>query len=301
MGVVIKSISEYIGDPAELPDLTTGILDLYGPSFGSFGFRKLRRGHDGPAVRVFHTGTEAAADIGFTSTGALDEAALTTFANGGTLAVDRWYDQSGNGRDIIFATRPRLVNAGTIERAGVSPALFADGIDDYAGLSNGGLSLFLVSALQSRLVAAVRKTGASARSIVTFGNPGASTGAPVSLVLLSLADNGFRLEARGGNTTGGDLTQLPSAARTIANHVVTATADWASDMLRLRVDGIEVTQALPAGTSAPTVAPNRAHFLSGSALPPTSFFNGHVAELHFLRDRGGLNAAAFEAAVTGIF
>jgi hypothetical protein len=74
----------------------------------------------GSAIRVRKsTGgdTTTEQDIGFVGT-ALDTAALATFAGSETVVVTKFYDQSGNGRDMVQATgskQPRIVNAGAYD------------------------------------------------------------------------------------------------------------------------------------------------------------------------------------------
>jgi len=97
----------------------TGLLDLYPNAAAAYSLRKLRAAYTGSAIEVRRTNNDVA-DIGFTSTGELDTAALLAFTGTGALDngfVTKWYDQSGNARNATQVTalsQPKIVNAGSI-------------------------------------------------------------------------------------------------------------------------------------------------------------------------------------------
>jgi hypothetical protein len=98
--------------------LQDGLLDAYPSAAAAYSLRKLRSFYSGSAIRVRRSSDNAESDIGFTGAGDLDEAALTTFVGANDGFVTTFYDQSGNGRDLVQATagdQPRIVNAGTVE------------------------------------------------------------------------------------------------------------------------------------------------------------------------------------------
>lgn len=59
------------------------------------------------AIRVRRSSDSAEADIGFAADGNLDATSLLSFVGSGTGFVSKWYDQSGNGRDLVQATNLR--------------------------------------------------------------------------------------------------------------------------------------------------------------------------------------------------
>lgn len=61
-------------------------------------------GWDGSCLRVRRSSDNAELDIGF-SGNAVDWAAADSFAGGSNLFVTRWYDQSGNGADLVQAAQ----------------------------------------------------------------------------------------------------------------------------------------------------------------------------------------------------
>jgi hypothetical protein len=62
--------------------------------------RKLRSAYSGSAIRVVRTNDSASQDIGFTSDGLVDTAAIDSFRGSNGAYLSRIYDQSGNSRDL---------------------------------------------------------------------------------------------------------------------------------------------------------------------------------------------------------
>lgn len=75
-------------------------------SVAAYSARQLRTGYSGAAVRVIKLSTSAESDLPLNFTQA-DALAISTRDD---LEVVKWYDQSGNGRDLIFSAtnRPKL-------------------------------------------------------------------------------------------------------------------------------------------------------------------------------------------------
>jgi hypothetical protein len=71
------------------------LLDKYDID-AAFSLRKVRADYNGPCVRVRNSSGDFA-DIGFTSSGALDEAALNAHCGDNDGAVQTWYNQSTEG------------------------------------------------------------------------------------------------------------------------------------------------------------------------------------------------------------
>jgi hypothetical protein len=95
------------------------LLDIYPSAAAAYSLRLLRTDYTGSAIRVRRTDL-VESDIGFTSTGALDTAALLAFTGTGALDngfVKTWYDQSGNARNATQATaanQPQIVSGGSV-------------------------------------------------------------------------------------------------------------------------------------------------------------------------------------------
>lgn len=80
------------------------------------------------AIRVRRSSDNTEQDIGFTAN-SLDTASLATFVGANSAYVTKFYDQTGNGFDMVQATstkQPRIVNAGAYD----AKAIF-DATDDF--------------------------------------------------------------------------------------------------------------------------------------------------------------------------
>ncbi|MDH7461706.1 arabinofuranosidase catalytic domain-containing protein [Chitinophagaceae bacterium 26-R-25] len=93
----------------------------------AFSLRQLSTGYLGKAIQARRSSDNAVQDIGFTSAGDLDTAALKTFVGSGNGYVSTWYDQSGQKRDKTQPTatlQPQIVNAGVVYRKGGQPVIY---------------------------------------------------------------------------------------------------------------------------------------------------------------------------------
>jgi Concanavalin A-like lectin/glucanases superfamily len=80
-----------------------------------FSVRLANTSYTGNCVNVYRYSDANTHDIGFTTQGLLDWNAANTFANGSSLYVMTWYDQSGHGNNAIatsYQTAPFLINSG---------------------------------------------------------------------------------------------------------------------------------------------------------------------------------------------
>lgn len=139
------SIGSYI---SILPTLDGGaedlLLDLYPGSYMAFSLRKISKNYSGPAISVYNGSTSA--DIGFDN-GLLDTAALAAHCGSNDGLIDVWYDQSGNGNDMIQLgtpiRNPRIYIGSTaqVESEGGKPIVRAipnanlDALNSYVGAS----------------------------------------------------------------------------------------------------------------------------------------------------------------------
>lgn len=106
------------------------LLDTYSGAAAAYSLRKLDCDYAGSAIRVRRSSDNTESDIGFTSNGDLDTAALKTFVGtGGTDDgfVVIWYDQSGNSRNATQSTagnQPKIMDNGVIYRKNSLPAVY---------------------------------------------------------------------------------------------------------------------------------------------------------------------------------
>jgi hypothetical protein len=113
----------------------TPLLDDYPSAAAAYSLRKLRSAYTGSAIEVRRTNNDVA-DIGFTSSGTLDTAALLAFTGTGALDngfVTKWYDQSGNAKDATqttLANQPQIVSSGSVILDNGKPTILFDGVND---------------------------------------------------------------------------------------------------------------------------------------------------------------------------
>jgi hypothetical protein len=103
----------------------TPLLDIYPNAAAAYSLRKLRSAYTGNAIRVRRSNDNAEQDIGFLNE-VLDTAALLSFVGANNGFVTTWYDQSGNGLNVIQTSstnQPRIVNSGVVEIENVNPAI----------------------------------------------------------------------------------------------------------------------------------------------------------------------------------
>ena len=96
----------------------------------AYSVRKLNSCYLGYALTVRRSSDNTTQDIGFTSGGDLDQAALLAFVGAGSGYVAKWYDQSGFNKDATQATltnQPRIVNAGAIDLINNRPTIYFSG------------------------------------------------------------------------------------------------------------------------------------------------------------------------------
>lgn len=106
----------------------TGILDqLSTAALAAYSLRALVTDFAGTyAIQVRESGGDTLADIGFDANGDLDTAALLAHCGSNSGFVKIWYDQSGNGRNLVQATagqQMRIVSSGVLDTQDGSGAI----------------------------------------------------------------------------------------------------------------------------------------------------------------------------------
>jgi hypothetical protein len=109
-----------------------GILNQFpGASLG-LSLDKLDKNYTGSAIKVRRSSDNNELDIGFVNN-ELDTASLLNFVGSGNGFVSIWYDQSGEGNNLLQTSasrQPMIVKAGVLVTENGKPALNFDGIDD---------------------------------------------------------------------------------------------------------------------------------------------------------------------------
>lgn len=129
-------------------------LDGLSPT-GAWSVRKLRTAYAGACLRVRRSSDNTESDIGFSSN-ELDTSALLSFVGAGDGFVVRWYDQSGNSRDLPQTTstqQPKIVASGALVLGpGSKPTLDFDGSNDVLQSSIAISNLITASAYAAHAV-----------------------------------------------------------------------------------------------------------------------------------------------------
>jgi hypothetical protein len=124
--MILAPGANFLGGEAKFDSDFVGLLDLYPNAEVAHSIRKLRAAYTGSAIRVRRASDNAEQDIGFTTSGNLNESDLLTFVGVNSGYVVKWYDQSGNGNtatQTIAARQPIIVNSGIIVKVNNKPAI----------------------------------------------------------------------------------------------------------------------------------------------------------------------------------
>lgn len=174
------------GTPSSTVSVTTATLPILltavpVAAYRAYSVRQLSTSYAGSAVRVRRSSDNTEQDVGFVGN-VLDTASLLSFVGSGSGFVTKWYDQSGNGRDIAQTTvgsQPRIVNAGTIDTVNGIPAVRFDGVDDLLDASTS-LGLYSAGAMSAAMV--VSATSGAVNTIVSEVNNGVDNGATYKIL-----------------------------------------------------------------------------------------------------------------------
>lgn len=145
-----------------LPNLTLDVLGV--AAKGAYSVRRLSRSYTGACMQVTRASDSTTQDIGF-SGDALDTAALATFCAGTTGYVSKWYDQSGNGHDLIQATQAnmwRIYASGAVETKNSLPSLRA--IDAVRGMQSASFTAYTGSQMIGNVVGVLSSSTAGVTS-----------------------------------------------------------------------------------------------------------------------------------------
>ena len=112
------------------------LLNLYPGAAAAYSLRLLNTDYSGSAVRVRRADDNEESDIGFRAGAGgkiLDTSTLETFSLGGDCFVTTWYDQSGNGYNVIKtaeSAQPKIVSSGSTITENGKPVVQFDGGND---------------------------------------------------------------------------------------------------------------------------------------------------------------------------
>jgi PKD repeat protein len=122
------------------------LLDAFPNAAAAYSLRKLRAAYTGSAIRVRRSTDNTEQDIGFNGSNGLDTTALLAFVGAGNGFVATWYDQSGNGRDVIqtsSANQPQIVSSGSVIAENGKPSVQFNGTSNVLTASTASNWNFL--------------------------------------------------------------------------------------------------------------------------------------------------------------
>jgi len=157
-----------------------GLLDTYSGARAAFSVRLLDKDYTGSAIRVRRASDNTEQDIGFTLAGDLDTSALTTFCTGTDGFLRTWYDQSGNGNNLVQTTaanQPKIYDSstGTITVNSFAGAKF-DNSNDAMTVSFTSTSNYSIYHV---LKQDVIRTNSDLFSLIDYGTSGSKSGVQV--------------------------------------------------------------------------------------------------------------------------
>lgn len=104
----------FVGGAGKYPIL----LDLYPGASVAYSVRKLNSSYTGFCMQIRRSSDSTTQDIGFDDEGYVDVAAISSFCGAGSGYLRTWYDQSGNGNNLVNTvagtTQPLVYNSGSL-------------------------------------------------------------------------------------------------------------------------------------------------------------------------------------------
>lgn len=214
----------------------SGILDTIGVNHvAAYSLRRLRGGYTGNCVNVRRSSDDALLDIGFDSNGDFDQTAFSAFVGGGSGYVKKWYDQSGNGYDVVQTTNASQPTLTPLDY-GQKPAISFNGTTNtllapdpaLLDLLDGSLSVYGVCSIDVDGYIVICGKGQNAvsgfrcfmeagrRMKLWYGNDGEPYSAQSAVLTLSTKSSVFwGRDVANGNSQAGLGATLAEAAQTV--------------------------------------------------------------------------------------
>lgn len=122
-GVAKANIAKVAG--VEVPAASGAVLDSYTGAGTAYALFQLYSSYTGDCIRVYRDSDGDTLDVGFDGSGDLNTADIESFCSGTTGRVITWYDQSGNGYDMVYVTGTRAIiyESGAVYTVNGTPAV----------------------------------------------------------------------------------------------------------------------------------------------------------------------------------
>lgn len=254
------------------------LLDQYSGAAVAYSLSQLRTGSELSVVRVRRSSDNTEQDF---TAAQVTNGTLATFCGAGDGFVSTWYDQSGNGRNVIQPTtgsQPKIVSSGTLVTHNSQPAIDTNGgktLYNAASGLNTGAALMTFAAYSTPVTAAPDTNtmflfAVGINSVSAVLSYFASTGA------LSGEYAAFNVNSDSADT--GSPRLASSTYRRSADALVVETVQVLSTGIKLFQNNSEVTLGLSSGSASVSgnYTPNaitRNAALTLSGLPGTTINN----------------------------
>ncbi len=197
------------------------LLDNYSGATAAYGLRRLRAAYTGNAIEVTNGSTTQ--DIGFDSSGNLNQSALETYASGAEVKVSKWYDQTTNSRTLSQtsdAARPTITDSsGNMLTLNGKPAMKLAGAQSLPAASNFNANAN-INELMAAWVGSVNQLTSGNNMVSHWAS---SSGSQVFQVQMTASNDNLRWQTRYSNGTLA-TTDNGSAITSGAQYIVVGKA-----------------------------------------------------------------------------
>ena len=223
-----------------------GLLDTYPNAAAAYSLRLLKSDYTGNAIRVRRSIDNTEQDIGF-SGGNLDTTALASFCSGTNGFVTTWYDQSGNGVNLVQTTaitQPKIVTAGVISTTNSRPSI------DFSSHFLQSVSNYSVNQLLSTFAILYPTAAGSAIGLDIFGQYFAPT-SPYNIWSVETY-NTNKFSASYSDGSAWNTPQLNSYTNNVQYQITTI---YDSTVITERLDGANQLTTSRSGSFNTTTSP----------------------------------------------
>lgn len=266
------------------------LLNVYPNATGAYSTRRLNGSYAGAALRL-RNGAGIETDIGFVGEN-IDEAAMLAHTGAGDGYVTVWYDQSGNGRNLVQTSggaQPKVISTGVINKV------------------NGKVSLPFVGGYYMQGLAGDESAFDFTNTFSTYITARPSTQTNNAQIILNKGSNNY-------GVNGWYIDMMPNANYLIINSPAGNAYGAASGAFALGLasynlgggNGVAAFQGVVKATYTGTVAnslPNNNVLLVGTYLvgDATNDFDGDISEIVIYPTDQSANRVGIETNINNYF
>lgn len=282
---------------------STPLLDTYTGAAAAYSMRKLRTAYAGSAVRIRESGGDTELDVGFDSNGDFDTAAAEAHCGANNGFVTKWYDQSGNGNDLVQTTaaaQPKIVNAGTVVAFNGKPTISFDGTDDF--LQHGPITQMANDYTVSVFTVCHIPATPAGSEVVMYWMWDAQSGQSGQILLINGATGEFQVYGRA--TNGSPVNTVAALAGGEEQALVSAVYNPSADTLDANYNGTTdqaTGMTYTVGTDNLTGLQLGARFNNVLATSPDLFMEGGIQEAILYSSNESSNESAIRSNINAYY